>query len=192
MAIGSMGTPKGKLTTGRILQGIETGLAGSGIELELVLGEAVAEEGAGETGKVVKRTGKGVGGTGGLTVRAFRNKALVSKLIFINIVRAGFVGKKGGKREKAEGGDVAQIVAGALIGFVLGITFLDLVVPEGEEGTERRSEGGNLIIPGGLEGFATEQSLASVLGEAFRILVPLQTIPDSVTGPVGGGGGGGF
>ncbi len=168
--IAGLQTLKGRTTAGRILNGVEAGLRGSDIELQVA--EKVVKESTGESiSKLIRRTGRGLLATGGLTVRAIKNKALWSKVIFLNVARGVGVGISGGAREAREGGDAAQVIGGALIGFATGVTFIDLVLPAGSAGAARRSPEGNLIIPGGLEGFLTEQSFVSVLAESIRLLV---------------------
>lgn len=165
--IAGLDTSKGKLTVKRILTGVEAGLDGTDITLEAAVQEVTPSQ---SIGKFIRRVGRGALATGGLTVRAVKNKALWSKLFLLNAARAVGVGIEGGRREREEGGDVFDVVAGTLIGFASGITLLDLVLPIGQDIATRSPEG-NLIIPGGLEGFATAQSVTSVLAEAIRLVV---------------------
>lgn len=176
-----LNTPKGATTVRKVATAVKVGLSGLGIkiaaaELKAISSvtkgvKATAKGGAKLAGKGAKGVGKAAVAAGTVTFQAARSGKLLKGLIFVDRVATGVKTAAAIKREKEEGGDISQVIAAGAVAFVTGITFVDLVLPEGADTTFRDPATGNLIVPGGIEGFVTQRTFVDVVGEAVRLLV---------------------
>jgi len=174
VTIKGLGSPAGQRAAVKIAKGVGIGLAGSAIRLGKLEQLAAQTLGAGarKAGIVAK---VGARKAAPVLVATTKGAGKVA-LKFVGPAFAAGEATLGALREKEEDGDVAQIIAGAIVGFVTGVTFTQAFIPKGIEGEAftRTTDGSLVLQQGGKAGaksFFTIQGVTDVVGEAIRLLV---------------------
>lgn len=150
-----------------VLKGVGTILAGPVIKLGKV--ERLLVKGGAKVAKVAgKAAVVGASRTRGFAVKAFKSGKVFSVLKFLNSASALLDLGLGIRKERKEGGDVAQQIAGGAVAFSLGIVTLG-IAPKGVSTLERNVEG-NLVLTGSTASFFRKETLIDLVGEAIRVL----------------------
>lgn len=150
-----------------VIKGVGRVIAGPVLQLGKV--ERIAVRGV---SKGIKAAGRaavlGAIETRGVTVKVFKSGKVFSALRFLNVISAVADTGLGIKREREQGGDVAQQIAGGAVGLTLGIVTLGLA-PKGVS-TLERNEAGSLVLTGSTASFFRKETLTDLVGEAIRLL----------------------